>query len=139
MLIISEKEDKSLSPVYDKLSVKIYTIVRLEFDHLNERKFRHGLKNTLNPLCTSGAKVETNEHFFWNCQLYSAYRSELFDKIVKVNQQFFNLTAKDQVFVLLCSSQRNNSENLNQNIISFVIKYLKSTAHFDRFIFNESY
>ena len=45
-------------------------------------------------------------------------------KIVKVNQQFLNLTVKDQVPVLLYGSQRNNSENSNQNIINFVIKYL---------------
>ena len=42
--------------------------------------------------------------------------SEVFDKIVKIDQQFLNLTAKDQVLVLLYSSQRNNSENSNQNI-----------------------
>ena len=38
-------------------------------------------------------------------------------EIVKVNQQFLKLTAKDQVLVLLYGSQRNNFENLNQNII----------------------
>ena len=136
MLIINEKEENFLFSVYDKLSVKFLTILRLEFDHLKEHKFWHGFKHTLNPLCTFGAKVETIEHFFLNCQLYSTYKSELFDNIVNVVQQLFNLTAKDQVFVLLYSSQRNNSENLNQNIISFVIKYLKSTARFDRFMFN---
>ena len=36
---------------------------------------------------------------------------------MKVNQQFLKLTAKDQVLVLLYGSQRNNFENLNQNII----------------------
>ena len=51
----------------------------------------------LNPLCTCRAAVETTEHF----QLYSTHRSELFDKIVKVDQQFLNLTAIDQVFLLL--------------------------------------
>ena len=36
---------------------------------------------------------------------------------MKVNQQFLKLTGKDQVLVLLYGSQRNNFENLNQNII----------------------
>ena len=36
---------------------------------------------------------------------------------MKVSQQFLKLTAKDQVLVLLYGSQRNNFENLNQNII----------------------
>ena len=70
------------------------------------------------------------------CQLYFTQRSELFDKIVKVDQQFLNLTAKDQVLVLLYGSQRNNSENSNHDIINCVIKYLKSTGGFDRPRFN---
>ena len=57
---------------------------------------------------------------------------------MKVDQQFLNLAAKDQVLVLLYGSQRNDSENSNQNIINFVIKYLKSTGLFDRLIFNKS-
>ena len=56
--------------------------------------------------------------------------------MVKVEQQFLNLTVKDRGRVLLYGSQRNNSENSNQNIINFVIKYLKSTCRFDRLIFN---
>ena len=55
---------------------------------------------------------------------------------MKVDEQFLNLTAKDQALALLYSLQRNNSENLNQNIISFVIKHFKSTGRFDRLIFN---
>ena len=68
MFIVSEKEKKSLFWVYDPLSVKILTRLRLEFDHLHERKFRHGFKDTLNLLCTCGADVETTEHFLLHCQ-----------------------------------------------------------------------
>ena len=44
----------------------------------------------LKPLNTSS--------FLLHCQLYSTHRSELFDKIVKIDQQFFNLTAKDLLY-----------------------------------------
>ena len=131
-MIINEKKETPLFSVYDPLGVKLLTRLRLEFSHLNEHKFRHGFKDTLSPLCTCGAEVETTEHFLLYSQLYSTHGSELFNKIMKVDQQFFNLTAKDQVLVLLYGSQRNNSENSNQSIINFVIKYLKSTGRFDR-------
>ena len=135
-LIISEKKGNLLFSVYDPLGVKLLQRLRLDFSHLNEHKFRYGFKGTLNLLCTCGAEVETAEHFLLHCQLYSTHRSELFDKILKIDQQFLNLTAKDQVLVLLYGSQRNNSENSNQNMINFVLKYLKSTGRFDRSIFN---
>ena len=134
-MIISEKKKNSLFLVYDPLGVKLLTGLRLENSHINEQKFRHGFKDILNPLCTCRPEAETTEHFLLHYQLYSTHRSELFDKIVKVDQQFLNLIAKDQVLVLLYGSQRNNSENSNQNIINFVIKYLKSSGGFDRSIF----
>ena len=111
--------------MYDPLGVKLLRCLRLDFSHLNEHKFRNGFKDALNPLCTCRAEVETTENFLLHCQLYSTHRFEIFDKIVKIDQQFLNLTAKDQVLVLLNGSQRNNSENSNQNIINFVLKYLK--------------
>ena len=51
---------------------------------------------------------------------------------------FLNVNEKDQALVLLYGLKRNNSENLNQNIINAVIKYLKSTVSFDRLIFDEN-
>ena len=86
--------------ICNSLGVKPLTRLRFEFSHLNEHKFRHGFKDTLNLLCTCGAEVETTEYFLLHCQLYSTHRSELFDKIVKVDQQFSNLTVKDPVLVL---------------------------------------
>ena len=132
-MIISDKNENPLFSVYDPLSVKLLMCLRLEFSHGNEHRFWHVFKDTLNPVCTCVAEVETTEHFFVHCQLYSTHRSELFDKIVKIDQQILNLTARDQL-VLLYVSQRNNSENLNHN--QFFIKYRKSTGHFDRSRFN---
>ena len=121
-MIISEKKENPLFSVYDPLGEKFLRRLRLGFSHLNEHKFWHGFKDTLNPLCTCGAEVETTEHFLLHFQLYSTHRSEIFDKTMTVDQQFLNLTAKDQVLLLLYGSERNNSENSNQNIINFVIK-----------------
>ena len=135
-LIIIKKQENPLFLVYDPLAAKLLTRLRLDFSHLKKHKFRHDFKDTLNPLCTCGAEVETTEQFLLHCQLYSTHGYQLFDKIVKIDQQFWNLTAKDQVLVFLYVSQRNNSENSNQNIINFVLKYLKSPGCFDTSIFN---
>ena len=35
--------------ICDSLGVKLLTRLRFEFSHLNEHKFRHGFKDTLNP------------------------------------------------------------------------------------------
>ena len=54
-LIISEKKDNPLYSVYDPLGVKLLLRLRLEFSLLNKHTFRHGFKDTLNPLFPCGA------------------------------------------------------------------------------------
>ena len=66
-MIISEKKACSLFSVYDPHGVKLLTRLKLKFGHLNEPKFRHGFKDTLNSLFSWGAEVETTEHFFLHC------------------------------------------------------------------------
>ena len=128
----------SLFSVDDPLGLKLLTFLRLVFCHLKEHKFRDGFKDTLNSLCFCGAKVETTVHFLSHCQLYSTQRSELFDNIGKLINSFLNVNKKPQALVLLYGLKRNNSENLNQNIINAVIKYLKSSASFESIIFDEN-
>ena len=82
------KKKENPFSVYHSLGVKLLTRLGLEFSRLKEHK-RHGFKDTLNPLCTCGAEVETTEYFFLHCQLYSTHSSEPFDRIVKVDPQFF--------------------------------------------------
>ena len=124
--IINEKQE------YDPLGVKLLARLRLQFSHLNEHKFRHGFSDTVNPMCACGTEIETTEHFFLRCHLYSTQRSELFESLRKVDSNFLNLHEKDQVNTLLHGSQKNDSKCANQEILKFVITYIKATTRFDR-------
>ena len=61
---------------------------KLQFSHLNEHMFKHTFRETISPMCACGAEVETTEHLPLRCQLYSAQRSEIFDKCQNVNPIF---------------------------------------------------
>ena len=82
-------------------------------------------------MCACGTETETTEHFLLRCQFYSTQRLELFEKLEKVEPNFLNLNAKNQVLVLLYGS-RTIFENLNQEILKNVILYLKATTRFDK-------
>ena len=60
-------------------------------------------------MCACEADIETTKHFLLRSHFYSTRRVEL----------------KDQVSFMLYVSKTNTSENLNQNIIKILIKYLK--------------
>ena len=83
-------------------------------------------------MCACGTEIETTEHFFWRCHFYSTQRLELFEKLKKVHSNFFNLNEKDQVNALLYGSQTNDSKCANQEVLKFVIVYVKASTRFDR-------
>ena len=61
--------------------VKYLTRLSLCFSHLNERRFRHGFLDTLNPLCNCSLEVEDNEHFLLHCLNFVNVRRSLFRDI----------------------------------------------------------
>ena len=130
--VINEKQENSLFCVYDPLGVILLTHLRLQFSHLNEHKFGHGFSDAINPICACGTKIQRMEHFFLRCHLYNTQRLELFEKLKKVNSNFFNLNEKDQVKILLYGSQTNDFKCANQEILKFLITYIKAITCFDR-------
>ena len=79
-------------------------------------------------MCACGADVETTKHFLLCCHFYSTQRLELFDNLERANTDFKNSSDKDQVSFMLYGSKTNATENVNQNIIKIIIKYLKKTG-----------
>ena len=53
-MIVTEKKENSIFSVYDPLGVKL---LRLQFSHLNEHKFRHGFGDTVSPMCGCNAEI----------------------------------------------------------------------------------
>ena len=57
---------------------RIGLITRLGISYLREHKFKHGLKNTLNPLCSRGNDADSTENFLLQClQLINEIRTLL--------------------------------------------------------------
>ena len=47
-------KENSVYAVHDISGLKLITRLRLNFSHLNEPKFRHNFKDTINPMCSCG-------------------------------------------------------------------------------------
>ena len=72
------------------------------------------------------------------CHFYSNQRLELFESLKKIASIFFNSNEKEQVNTLFYGSQTNDSTCANQEILKFVITYIKAATRFDRsFISNQ--
>ena len=59
-MIITGKKKNSLFSTHNPVGVKLFTSLRLQLSHLNEHKFRHGFEDTISPMCSCNAEIESN-------------------------------------------------------------------------------
>ena len=76
--------ENSVFAILDTKGLKLLTRLGLNFSHLNEHKFRHGFRDTVDPMCKCGRETKTTLHFLFRCRLYSTIRIELLDDIYTV-------------------------------------------------------
>ena len=76
--------ENSVFAIHVTKGLKLLTWLRLNFSHLNEHKFRHGFRDTVDPMCKYGLETETTLHFFLCYRLYSTIRKEFLDNICTV-------------------------------------------------------
>ena len=131
-IILFEKKKYSLFFTYDPLGVKLLTRLRLQSSHLNEHKFRHGFGDTVRAMCGCNVEIEDTDLFLLLCHFYSIQRFKLFNNINKADPSFTQLDTKEQVNILLYRYRTNKSNALNQDIIKFVINFLRKSCCFDK-------
>ena len=85
-------------------------------------------------MCRSNAEIEDTEHFLLRCHIYSIQRFELFNNINYIDLSLTQLDTKEQVNILLCGYPPNKSNALNQDIIMFVIYFLKKSGRFAKLL-----
>ena len=98
-------KEKSVFAVHDIKGLKLLTRLRLNCSHLNEHKFRHGFKDTIDPMCKCGVETETTLHLLLRCRLYSNIGTELLDDIYTVDSSLTNYPDEKLLNILLYGSE----------------------------------
>ena len=127
-------KENYICAIHDISGLKLLTHLRLNFSHLNEHKFRHNFKDTINPMCSCGFKPETSDHYLLRCKLYTGLRLDLLNDIYTINQSLKNFSEDQLVNVLLFGSE-NFTLDANVNILRRTIEFLKATERFKSLLF----
>ena len=99
------RKENSVFAIHGTKGLKLLTCLRLNFNHLNEHKFRHGFKDTIDPMCKCGVETETTLHFLLRCRLYSDIGTELLDDIYTVDSSLTNYPDEKLLNILLYGSE----------------------------------
>ena len=120
----------SIYNVHDSVGIKLLTRLRLGFSHLNEHKFRHNFRDTLNPLCSCMNEPETTSHFLLRCCNFVNSRNILMNDISYIDNSILLLSESNLINLLLYGSKKYDSIT-NKTILTIVINFIKSTKRFD--------
>ena len=63
LLIYFKIDDTSIFDVHNPIGIKLLNRLRLNFSHLNEHKFRHNFRCTVNLSYLCNAETETTSHY----------------------------------------------------------------------------
>ena len=108
--------------IHDINGIKLLNRLRLHFSHLNEHKFQHNFRATIDPMCRCGLEPETTLHYLLRCNLYSDLRTELLNDIRALNSTLKNLSYEKLLNILLYGSE-DLSFNTNNKIMKSTIKF----------------
>ena len=120
--------------MFNLQGLKFLTQSRLGLSHLNEHRFRHNLKDCINPLCFCSLEVEYMVHFFLHCHHYSTLCMGLMNKVNQIDENFSYLSDENKVSLLLYGDSRFD-DNKNNFILSASITYILETERFSTSLF----
>ena len=81
ILSFSRPKENSVFELHDTKGLRLLTCLKLNFSYINKHEFRHGLKDTIDPMCKDGLETETTPHFLLSYRLYSTIKTKLLDVI----------------------------------------------------------
>ena len=114
--------------------MKYLNRLRLNFSHLNEYKFQHNFRDTVNPLCCCNTETETTSHYLLRYHLFSEQRTKLLENLKNLDNNLLN-HCNDELLQILLYGLHKFSSSLNNKILSLTIEFLESTKRFDKPLF----
>ena len=127
---IKPTENKTFS-IYDPFGIKLLNRLRVDFSHLNERKFRHNFADTLNPLCSCSLEIETTAHFFLRCRNYTDVRLTLMKELYRTDNSITSRQPNEFLRIILYGDYK-FKDNVNKQILIATIQFFKNSNRFNQ-------
>ena len=130
-------DENSIFDVHNPIHIKIKILkrLRLNFSHLNEHKFCHNFRSTVNPLCFCNSKTETTSHNLLGSPLFSEQRTKFFESLFDLDNTFLNHFDDDLLNIFLYGSSK-YSFSTNNKKLSLTVEFLATNHSFNNVYFH---
>ena len=119
----------SIYNCFNNKGIKHITRLRVGLSHLRDHKFKHGLLDSLNPICSCGLDIETC-HYLLHCPNFTNERSTPLNIVSTINKN--SLTSCDTAIVkLLLYGHESLDLETNTLILNASVDFILSSQRFD--------
>ena len=129
LLKIGQPTPRPVCNIHNPNGLKLLTRLRLVLSHLNEHKYNHNLKDSVNTLCSYSLEVELVSHFFLHCHYFSDIWKTLFHELESVDKNMLNQSDNEIAELLLYGSNKFKLQH-NCNILRSSIKIIIKSERF---------
>ena len=118
---------------YNVINGTPYFISKSFVPSLQNYKFKHNFRDTINPMCPTSDGIEDTEHFLLLCPSFDLQRRDLLTGIVELLRPFVEITnlSNDALMQLLLYGDQYLSYDLNRNILELTLRFIHETGRFD--------
>ena len=68
----------------DPQRLKLLTRLHLGFSHLNEHRFRHNFRESMNPVCSCSLEIKDTFHYLLHCHRFTFHRIDLMNSVKSI-------------------------------------------------------
>ena len=104
--------------------------MRLDLSYLDECKFKHNFKDSVNPLYSYSLEIESPPHFFLQCHHFTNIHSTFLDDLKSIDVNIPIFPDSETVKLLLYDS-RKFVLNQNTTILSSSISFIQKSERFN--------
>ena len=120
---------KPVYSIHDPIGLTILTQLRVGLSKLNSHKFRHNVRETINPMHPSNDGIEDMEHYLLLCCSYVGLRCDLLASVAGI-LHLYSLSSpsfnQELVKVILYGDER-LPHDLNKTLLEATLKFIHAT------------
>ena len=89
--------------IFDPITLKFLTRLRLDLNHLNEHRFRHNFQYCMNSLCSRNLEIEDTSHYLLRCHHFYHQWIDLMSIVKSIYDSFESVSYNNKSDVHLYS------------------------------------
>ena len=120
---------KSVFGIHDPIGLSYLIQLRVGLSKLNLHKFKHNVRDTINPMCPSNDGIESTEHFLFLCPSFEVQRRNLLAGVFALLRPFGYIDLSNEVLTqLLLFGDKGLPNDVNRNILKLTLLYIHTTG-----------